>query len=245
MNLIKFLLAQSLSWLLLVILTVKLHLLSVDWSYVAWLQGLFAALIGWILRQPYWWLPLNLLFFPAAILMLTLDVPTWIYLGIATVLTLIFWGTIKGDVPLFLSSPQVTAYVAQIVAQEKAFTFADLGAGVGSVAVPVARTFPHLIVDAWERAPLPWLVTRWCSRFLTNLHVYRSSFWACNLRQYNVVFAFLSPIAMPELGIKAKKEMRPGSLLISSSFPIIDWEPECIQQLDDPRKTTLYFYRLP
>jgi len=210
---------------------------------LALVQGAAAALCSGVLRQPYWWMPIHLLFLPTAIAMLTLQLPSWLYLLTLLLLALVFWGTVKGDVPLFLSSSAVADAVAAIVARENAGLFADLGAGVGSVAVPLAR-HRLMTVDAWERAPLPWLVTAWRCRKLPNATAKHASLWACNLARYEVVFAFLSPAVMAELGEKVRDEMRPGSLFISSSFPIPDWPPESIVQIEDRRRTKLFCYRL-
>jgi len=49
---------------------------------------------------------------------------------------------------------------------------------------------------------------------------------------------------MAELGEKVRREMRPGSLFISSSFPIPDWQPESIVQIEDRRRTQLFCYRV-
>lgn len=175
--------------------------------------------------------------------MLTLQLPSGLYQLLVLLLGLVFWGTVKGDVPLFLSSTAVADAVAVIVDREKAAVFADLGAGVGSVAVPLAQ-HRSLKVDAWERAPLPWLITAWRCRKLPNAAVKRASLWDCNLARYEVVFAFLSPAVMVELGEKVRREMRLGSLFISSSFPIPDWEPEKIVDIEDRRRTKLFCYRV-
>jgi hypothetical protein len=50
---------------------------------------------------------------------------------------------------------------------------------------------------------------------------------------------------MPEVSEKLKREMRSGTLLISSSFPAPNWQPENVLQLDDRRKTVLFCYRIP
>jgi hypothetical protein len=210
---------------------------------LALVQGVAAALLSNVFRQPYWWMPIHLLFMPTAIVMLTLQLPSWLYLLAALLLALVFWGTVKGDVPLFLSSASVAAAVAAIVERENATSFADLGAGIGSVAVPLAQR-RVMAVDAWECAPLPWLATAWRCRKLPNATVRRASLWSCNLACYEVAFAFLSPAVMAELGEKVRREMRPGSLFISSSFPIPDWEPESIVGIEDRRKTKLFCYRL-
>ena len=206
-------------------------------------QGVAAAICSIILRQPYWWMPIHLLFLPSAIMLLTLQLPSWLYLLILLVFGLVFWGTVKGDVPLFLSSTAVADAVASIVNGEHAHAFADLGAGVGSVAVPLAQQ-QTLMVEAWEHAPLPWLITSWRCRKLPNASVKRASLWGCNLARYDVVFAFLSPAVMVRLGEKIRREMLPGSVIISSSFPIPDWEPEAIIQIEDRRSTRLFCYRL-
>ncbi len=211
---------------------------------LALVQGVAAALWSGVLRQPYWWVAIHLSFLPTAVAMLTLQLPSWLYLLIVLLLALVFWGTVKGDVPLFLSSIAVANALVVIVAGENADAFADLGAGVGSVAIPLARHRAMMRVDAWERAPLPWLITAWRCRKLSNTSAKRASLWDCHLDRYDVVFAFLSPAVMLELGEKIRREMYPGSLFISSSFPIPDWEPESIIHIEDRRKTRLFCYRV-
>ncbi|MGR9012241.1 MAG: hypothetical protein ACU83U_01215 [Gammaproteobacteria bacterium] len=210
---------------------------------LALIQGTSAALWSTVLRQPYWWIPIHLLFLPMAMVMLTLQLPSWLYLIMVLLLALVFWGTAKGDVPLFLSSSAVTHAVTVIVEQEHANAFAELGAGIGSVAAPLAR-HQSIRVDAWECAPLPWLIASHRCRKLPNASVKRASLWVCDLGGYDVVFAFLSPAVMVKLGEKVRREMRPGSLFISSSFPIPSWEPESIITIADKRSTKLFCYRL-
>ncbi len=210
---------------------------------LALVQGAAAALCCGILRQPYWWIPIHLLFLPTAIAMLSLQLPAGLYLLIVLLLAVVFWGTVKGDVPLFLSSTAVADAVTAIVIRENAKAFADLGSGVGSVAVPLARHC-GMTVLALEQAPLPWLITIWRFRKLPHAIAKRASFWDCNLASYEVVFAFLSPAVMAALGVKLAREMRPGSLFISSSFPIPDWTPESVVPIEDLRKTQLFCYRL-
>ncbi|WP_292433228.1 hypothetical protein [Methylobacter sp.] len=242
-TLLKALVAQTLGLTFTITLTWMSPALFHGALRLALAQGIAAALCSGFLCQPYWWFPIHLLFLPTAIAMHTLQLPSWLYLLTVLLLALVFWGTVKGDVPLFLSSAIVADAVAAIIKRENAGVFADLGAGVGSVAVPLAQ-HRSLIVDAWEHAPLPWLITVWRCRRLSNATVKRASLWGCVLTRYDVVFAFLSPAVMAELGEKARREMRPGSLFISSSFPIPDWEPESIVQIEDRLRTKLFCYRV-
>ena len=244
MTLLKAFLAQMLGLVVAVGLTRALPTLIHGMGELVFIQSITAAISSRILRQPRWWLVIHLLFLPAAVALLSLQVSAHWYLLIVFVLTLIFWGTIKGDVPLFLSSSAVVDAVIDIVSQEYAQSFAELGAGIGTVTIPLAKHRPDLSIDAWEIAPLPWAINAWRSHSLPNIKLYRASFWTCDFACYDVVFAFLSPAVMPELGVKVRLSMRPGSLFISSSFPVPDWEPEFIRQLNDRSQTRLFCYRV-
>lgn len=209
------------------------------------LQAGAAAFLAIVLRQPSWWLPIHLLFLPCIAVMQTIALPAESYLLGFLVLILLFWGTIKGDVPLFLSSSAVGDVLPQLVAQHKAHSFVDLGAGIGSVTAPLAKRCPALLITAVERAPLTWLIAYCRCWRQANVTVTMRDLWHYDLSSTDMVFAFLSPVPMPELGKKIRREMRPGSLFISSSFPIPDWQPDNIIELVDLRKTKLYCYQMP
>jgi hypothetical protein len=213
------------------------------WRLVA-VQAIAAAIASRALRQPAWWVPIHLGFLPAVVVAMTLQLPAGFYLAVFLLLTLVFWGTAKGDVPLFLSSREAGEAVARIAEKEHARHLIDLGAGIGSVVVPLARKFPGMTIEAWERAPLPWAITAWRCRRFPHVVVRRMSFWACDLSCYDIVYAFLSPAPMPELGDKIRREMRPGSLFVSSSFPVPGWQAEQVIRLADRRATVLYCYRI-
>ncbi len=172
-----------------------------------------------------------------------MHLPSWLYLVAVMILALVFWGTIKGDVPLFLSSSAVANTLIAIVDQENAQTIADLGAGIGSVVLPLTK-HRAATIDAWEQAPLPWFICSWRCRNQPTITVKRANFWHSDLSHYDLVFAFLSPAVMVALGKKIKQEMKTGTLFISSSFPIPDWEPESIIYPEDRRQTMLFCYRI-
>lgn len=207
-------------------------------------QGFAALFASRWLQQPRWWQPMHLVFLPAVLAATTLALPSELYLVAFALLLLVFWGTAGGDVPLFLSSREVMLALAEIADDERARRVVDLGAGVGSVVVPLAKHFPLLQVEAWERAPIPWAITALRSRSLPNLTLHRANFWEANLADYDVVFAFLSPAVMAEVGDKVRREMRPGTLFVSSSFDVPGWRPEMKVEIEDARETVLHCYRI-
>ncbi|MGZ8192207.1 MAG: hypothetical protein ACXWTW_01570 [Methylobacter sp.] len=244
MQLIKALACQLSGLIIAVLLAMLLPPLVQGAWVVLVIQGLAAAALSRLFRQPLWWLPMHLFFLPAAFSLSLVNLPAGWYLLILAVLSLVFWGTVSGDVPLFVSSPAVADAMMTLVQREQARSFVELGAGIGSVVVPLARSFPLLKIRALERAPLPWLILHGRCRLLPNVAVQNNSLWACDLAEQDLVFAFLSPSVMAQLGEKVRRDMRAGSLFVSSSFPVPDWQPDSVVRLDDRRSTQLYCYRV-
>ncbi|MGB4499549.1 MAG: hypothetical protein WBI40_12745 [Methylococcaceae bacterium] len=244
MTLFRALICQFVAFLLTYLAAKSLPIFHQPLIFLISQSGL-AMLFSFLSRQPTWWLAIHLVFLPSVFVFFTFAISAWIYLVLVVIFTLIFWGTIRGDVPLFLSSRLVAETVIDLLKTENAKTFADLGAGVGTVAIPVAKNLSKIHVEAWELAPFPWLICKLRGHFLLNYRAFRDNFFVANVEKYDVIFAFLSPRAMPEVSEKLKREMRSGTLLISSSFPAPNWQPENVLQLDDRRKTVLFCYRIP
>ncbi|OAI10370.1 hypothetical protein A1359_16800 [Methylomonas lenta] len=206
------------------------------------LQPLLAVLLSRLFRQPLWWIPIHLLFLPLIGLLVQLNLPAWIYLLGFMLLILVFWGTVKGDVPLFLSSPAVSQALSTIVQREQADSLIDLGAGIGSVVVPLANRFPQMHITAVEQAPIPWLILVWRCRKFKSVKIYRDNFWDYPLANYSVVFAFLSPKVMTRLDEKCRNELAVGNLLVASTFPVPDRIPSSVISLNK-KHLKLHCYR--
>ncbi|MGZ4998656.1 MAG: hypothetical protein ACXV7F_00035 [Methylomonas sp.] len=245
MQLIKAAFCQILACVIMLLLGPRLSGWGLDVRLIPLVQAVIAAALSALLHQPPWWRIIHLFFMPAVAILLAMNLPSWLYLLIFLLLTLVFWGTAKGDVPLFLSSSAVSDALATIVVSEQATKFADIGAGIGTIVEPLAQKLPELRIDALERAPLPWLFAFWRCRKLPNVQVRYASLWTSNLGEYDVVFAFLSPMVMERIGEKVLHDMREDSLFVSSSFPIPGWLSEAILEIDDRQKTRLYCYRIP
>jgi hypothetical protein len=187
---------------------------------LAMAQACIAALVGLMLGQPRWWLAIHSLFGPCALAALSLGVdPRW-YLAGFVALALVFGGVYRSRVPLYLSSTEATDALLAVLPCAARLRFLDLGCGLGSVLDRVSRKRPDAACVGVEAALLPWLVAWLRSRRGARYRVRRASLWNTRLHGHDVVYAYLSPAAMPALWIKAKREMTPGSLLVSNSFPV-------------------------
>ncbi|MET7015259.1 class I SAM-dependent methyltransferase [Uliginosibacterium flavum] len=212
---------------------------------LACLQGGLAAIVSALLLAPRWWWPIHLVFVPALVLAIQLQLPISIYAAGFFILLLTYWSTFRTQVPLFLSNRITVHRLAAWLADDQALKVLDLGSGTGSFALSLAQLRPDWRVTGIESAPGPFVISRWLGRKANNLTLLRADFWPHSLASYDVVYAFLSPVPMPSLWQKARKEMRPGSLLISNSFPIPGITPDKILSINDRRQTQLFVYRIP
>jgi len=72
----------------------------------------------------------------------------------------------------------------------------------------------------------------------------RRDYASLNLADFDVVFAFLSPAAMPDLWQQARSQMRSGSLFISLSFSVEGQEPDQVAILAPNARHRLYAWRM-
>jgi hypothetical protein len=215
----------------------------------ACLCGAIAALLSYWAGLRRWWLPLQLLFAPALLLAAHFELDYRIYLGALLLLVLVFGAVFRTQVPLYLSGPRVWEALSRELPAPVAgarLQFVDLGCGIGGLLRYLAARHPHADFHGVELAPLPaliaWLRVRLAR--MPNCQVHWGSLWPCDLARYDVVFAFLSPVPMPELWLKARREMRPGSLFISSSFAVPGQSADREVQVDDLRQTRLLIWTI-
>jgi len=215
----------------------------------ALLCGTLAAAFSRIAGLARWWLFIQLLFVPALVLMLTLQLPPNFFLGAFLILLVVYWSTFRTQVPLYLSSRRIWQAMELLLPTEtpdKNFTFMDLGSGIGGVLTHLAGVRPDGRYCGVEAAPLPF----WWSWLRIRLGGYRNcqvkwgSLWDCDLAQYDVVFAYLSPVPMDELWQKARREMRPGTVFISNTFAVADHPPQQTFTVDDLHHSTLYIWHM-
>lgn len=217
------------------------------WDGVVIAIGGVGAVLATLSRQPWWWRLIHGVFAPLAWLVAQLDIdPGW-FLAAAILLLLVYRGALSGQVPLYLSNRQTALALAALIpspANGHTPRCADLGAGLGSLLRPLAEARPDAHFTGIENAPLTWLGGRLLTLGQANLSWCWGSLWQASLADYDLVYAFLSPVPMGDLWQKAKAEMKPGSLFVSNSFPVPDVAPSEIVAVDDRRQTQLYCYRV-
>lgn len=208
-------------------------------------QGGIASALSCAWRQPRWWWPLHFGFLPLAWLAHGAALPSWIYLAAFLALLLVYWTVFSTRVPLYLSDRKAWRAIEALLPQAQPFRFIDLGSGLGGVPLYLASRLPHGAFQGAEIAPLPWLI----SRLRALLHggrvtFLRRNYEAIDLGGFDVVFAFLSPAAMPALWQQAQAQMRPGSQFMSLSFAVPGREPDRMVRLAGAARHTLYAWNM-
>jgi hypothetical protein len=236
----------------------------------ALLCGLLAAVLSHFAGLARWWLAIQFLFVPALVSMLALNIPPGFFLAAFLILLAVYWSTFRTQVPLYLSSDKVWHALEHLLPSTvgrgaggeganheqgtnnpersltSLFTFIDLGSGLGGVLTHLASVRPDGHYSGVESAPLPFLWS-WLRVKLGGYHnceLRWGSLWDCDLSGYDVVFAYLSPVPMERLWHKARAEMRPGTLFISSTFAVPEQAPHQVVEVDDLHRSALLVWRM-
>lgn len=205
-------------------------------------QGIFAALLAAWRRLARWWLAIGLLF-PLALLGASqLALPPWLFLAVFLFMLVLYWSTFRTQVPYYPSGKAAWDAVAEHLPQDRPVSFIDIGSGLGGLVLDLSRRRTDLKASGIELAPLPWLAS-WLRARLTNSRArfLRGDYERLDFADYDAVFAYLSPAAMTALWRKARKEMRPGSMLMSYEFAINESAPTLSVYLPNTGRT-LYIW---
>jgi hypothetical protein len=204
------------------------------------LAGLAAALLNRRLGLPAWWQIIGLAFVPLLWLTLQSGIdPDWFLAGLI-LLALTSLGAVRGRVPLYLSSPRAAVALAARLPEHAHLL--DLGCGLGGPLARLATLRPDADLHGVESAPLNWLIAR--LRLAGRARIRLGNLWDVDLSGHDVVYAYLSPAPMARLWLKARAEMRPGSLLVSNTFEVPGIEPDEVVELDDLSHARLLIWRM-
>lgn len=182
-------------------------------------QALLAAALGGLLGLPRWWIPLNLAFPPAVMMATAWSFPASAYLAGFLLLAGVYGLGARSQAPLFLSGINACAALSALLPAGRGFRFLDAGCGVGTTLAWLAPRHLSGCFEGVEVAAVPaglaWLRARLSGGLFS---VRRDDLWSLRFADYDVVYAFLSPVPMNALLNKARREMRPGSVLVSNTF---------------------------
>jgi hypothetical protein len=224
------LMIQCASFLLLLVALKSLWLVAgvkLGLTVVISLQGIIAAVITRWRGLALWWSLIQLLLPIALLTTHSLHFPPSIFLVAFVFLLGCYWTTFRTQVPFYPSNPLVWNAVSTLLPPDRSIKFIDIGSGLGGPVLNLAARRPDSTFVGIELAPLPWLVSRFMAVLIgSRASFIRGDYENQHFSHYDVVFAYLSPVAMMPLWAKARAEMRSGTLLLSYEFPVDDAPPQ-------------------
>ncbi len=168
------------------------------------------------------------------------------FLVASVALGLLVYSFIAGVAPIPTTS-KVKAKILGALSPDLEGNIFELGSGWGTLAYALAKRFPHCTVIAYEISPIPWFICKLRLALfpLPNVILRRADFHTASLEQAAAIVCFLFPGCMKKLGPKLEKELPPGALVVSHTWPIPGWLPEAVHQADDWHSSRIYEYVAP
>ncbi len=147
-------------------------------------------------------------------------------LAVLVALVGLFWVLWQGP-PYVPSKDAAVSEMVALAALQPRERVAELGSGDGRVAIALAQA--GNAVDGFEINPLLVLLARRNvrrARLGGTVRICWRNFWRTDLSGYQVVTVFGIPHRMAALGHKLRRELTPGSRVVSNAFGIPGWPPE-------------------
>ncbi len=211
-----------------------------SFGWIVLLQGSIAAVLAWQFRLAAWWWGIQLLMPAALLVALNWHLPASVYLGAFLFFVFFYGHTFRTQVPYYPSSKSTWVVVAELLPHNRALRIIDIGSGLGGLVLYLDQRYPQHQVLGVELSWLPWLFS-WLRAHLLKRRAQflRVDYADLDFAQFDVVFAYLSPAAMPALWHKACTEMRAGSILLSNEF-IVPEHPADLTIQTEQMRTPLY-----
>jgi len=110
--------------------------------------------------------------------------------------------------------------------------FYDLGSARGAFAAKIAKGLPGFRVYGIDDSRLRIFCSKARSIFLHNLKFIKQDIFTANISDADVVYLYLPQKLMPALQVKLQKELKRGSLVISTSVSFPSWQPTEVYDLN-------------
>lgn len=174
---------------------------------------------------------------------------TYLALFACVALTAIIFATVVSNlllkVPFVPSSKRVIQHIAKLANIKKDDQVYDLGSGDGRFLFE-ADKYTNKELIGFEQAMLPYCLTKIKNFFhKANIRIHMKNFMKADLASADLIYCYLGPETMTELGEKIQKECRKGTRIYSNTFSIKNMEPMEVWPKDKKKRLpTIYYYQV-
>ena len=174
--------------------------------------GVLASLVG-----DRWWRRLWIAAgFPLALALSShAALPAWVWLIPLALLLLVYPLNAWRDAPLFPTPAQALAALAQHAPLAADARVLDAGCGLGHGLAALHLAYPQAQLSGVEWS---WPLRALCALRCPWARVRQGDMWQADWSGYDLVYVFQRPESMGRVVDKARRELRPGSYLVSLEF---------------------------
>jgi len=206
--------------------------------------ALAAVLLSYWLGLPKWWCWINAVFPILVGIFQTFNWSSSIFLVGFLMLALFYWSNFLTRVPYYPSTEVVWSEIADLLPSDQAANVLEIGSGFGGFCLFIKKHKPDSTVVGVELSPIIWLYSHIRQLILKiDCQFLRQDYRRMNFAKQDLIFAFLSPAAMPALYLQAKKQMKSGAILASYCFEIPCAQNESVEEIEISYGKTLYVWR--
>jgi len=142
------------------------------------------------------------------------------------------------------TTPKVRARMMELIeeyAKDGHANIVELGCGWGGMARNATKLFPWLTTTGIEKSLFPYLFSK--LRAVGNdTNIRHENIYKYDLKNADIVLCYLSNQHMKNLENKMTDELKPGSVVISSTFQFSKKKPDKIVPLTGVYDTKIYIY---
>ncbi len=154
---------------------------------------------------------------------------------------LFFW--IFTGVPFLKTEKEILEKLEKEIEWKKVKKFYDLGSGNGDVLKFFAKFHPEIEFVGYELNPLRiWTSKLFCS--LPNVKFKRKNIFKADYSDADIVFIFLLSEILEKIIKKLRRELKPGTTIISNSFQFPNDFPPKRRIGNGDEFKTVYFYEI-
>jgi hypothetical protein len=206
--------------------------------------ALAAVLLSYWLGLPKWWCWINAVFPILVGIFQTFNWSSSIFLVGFLMLALFYWSNFLTRVPYYPSTEVVWSEIADLLPSDQAANVLEIGSGFGGFCLFIKKPKPDSTVVGVELSPIIWLYSHIRQLILKiDCQFLRQDYRRMDFAKQDLIFAFLSPAAMPALYLQAKKQMKSGAILASYCFEIPCAQNESVEEIEISYGKTLYVWR--
>jgi len=146
-------------------------------------------------------------------------------------------------VPLFKRDVHRMLQIAKVNSNDIVY---DLGSGDGRMLVCAAKKFKAKKCVGFEISLLPYVISKIkiaCLGLKERVDVIPKNLYNQDISQATVITCFLMPKSLKKLVPKFKKELKPGTRIVSYAFAIPGLEP-IAKDKPKPKLTAIYLYKI-